>query len=129
MPKFPTDVADIPIFFEGVEELFYSFQVPAELQSKLLLPYLSDKVKSLLLRLEQSKEEKYTDMKLCLLNELILTPVQFKKRFDRAMRNRDETCTMFCSRLKNLLTYYSNSRKVAEDCKKLFSLLVADKIR
>jgi hypothetical protein len=35
MPKFPTDVADIPIFFEGVEKLFNSFKVPAELQSKL----------------------------------------------------------------------------------------------
>jgi hypothetical protein len=45
MPKFPTDVADIPIFFNGVEKLFNSFQVPAELQSKLLLPYLSDKAK------------------------------------------------------------------------------------
>jgi hypothetical protein len=93
------------------------------------LPYLSDKAKSLLLRLEQSKQEKYTDVKLFLLNELKLTPVQFKERFDRAMRNRDETCTMFCSRLKNLLTYYCNSRKVAEDFKKLFSLLVADKIK
>jgi hypothetical protein len=46
------------------------------------------------------------------------------------MRNRDETCMMFCSRQKkNPLTYYCKSRKVEEDFKKLFSLLVADKIK
>jgi hypothetical protein len=129
MPKFPTDVADVPIFFEGVEKLFDSFIVPEELRSKLLLPYLSDRAKSLLLRLEQSKQEKYDEVKLFLLNELKLTPIQFKERFDRAMRNRDETCTMFCSRLKNFLTYYCNSRKVEENFKKLFSLLIADKIK
>jgi hypothetical protein len=56
MPKFPTDAADIPVYFEGVEKLYSSFEVPAALQAKLLLPYLSDKAKSLLLRLEQSKQ-------------------------------------------------------------------------
>ena len=129
MPKFPTDVADIPIFFEGIDNLFDSFEVPEALQAKLLLPYLSDRAKSLLLRLEHTKQEKYDDVKAFLLNELKLTPVQFKERFDRAVRNRDETCTMFCSRLKNLLTYYCNSRKVEENFKSLFSLLVADKIK
>jgi type I restriction-modification system DNA methylase subunit len=52
MPKFPNDVADTPIFFEGVEKLLASFSVPTELQSKSLLPYLNDKVKSMLLRLD-----------------------------------------------------------------------------
>ena len=55
--------------------------------------------------------------------------MQFKERFDRAARNKDETCTMFCSRLKNLLTYYCNSRQVKESYKTLFSLLIADKIK
>ena len=129
MPRFPNDVADVPIFFEGVEKLFKSFEVPDSLQSKLLLPYLSDKAKSLLLRLEQSKQDKYSDVKEFLINELKLTPVQFKERFDRAVRNKDETYSMFCSRLKNLLTYYCNSRQVKENFKTLFSLLVADKIK
>ena len=63
MPRFPNDVADVPIFFEGVEKLFISFEVPDSLQSKLLLPYLSDKANSLLLLLEQSKQDKYSDVK------------------------------------------------------------------
>jgi hypothetical protein len=52
MPRFLNAVAAVSTFFEGVEKLFESFEVPEPLQSKLLLPYLSDKVKSLLLRVE-----------------------------------------------------------------------------
>jgi hypothetical protein len=128
MPRFPTDVADIPIYFEGIEKLFISFEVPSNLRAKLLLPYLSEKAKSLLLRLEQSKQEKYDDVKTFLLNEFRLTPVQFKDKFERAMRIGDETFTMFCSRLKNLLMYYCRSRQV-DNYDSLFSLLVADKIK
>jgi hypothetical protein len=47
MPKFPSDVANAPIFFAGVEKLFDSISVPGELQSKLLMPYLNKKAKSL----------------------------------------------------------------------------------
>ena len=54
MPKFPSDVADIPVYFDGVEKISISFEVPSNLQAKLLLPYLSEKAKPLLLRLEQS---------------------------------------------------------------------------
>jgi hypothetical protein len=74
------------------------------------LAYVSDKEKSFLLRLEQSKQDEYSDVKELLINELKLMPVQFEERFDRAVRNRDETYTILCSYLKNLLTYYCNSR-------------------
>jgi hypothetical protein len=122
-------MADAPIFFAGVEKLFDSFSVPGELQSKLLMPYLNEKAKSLLLRLDKDKQDVYSEVKKFLLRELKLTPVQFKDRFDRAQRNSDETYTMFCSRLKNLLTYYCQSRSVGNSFDKLFSLCVADKIK
>jgi hypothetical protein len=35
MPRFPSDVADVPMFFEGVEKLFSSFEVPDDLKAKL----------------------------------------------------------------------------------------------
>jgi hypothetical protein len=129
MPKFPSDMADAPILFAGIEKLFDSFSVPGELQSKLLMPYLNEKAKSLLLRLDKDKQDVYSEVKKFLLRELKLTPVQFKDRFDRAQRNNDETYTMFCSRLKNLLTYYCQSRSVGNSFDKLFSLCVADKIK
>jgi hypothetical protein len=71
MPRFPSDVADVPMFFESVEKLFSSFEVPDDLKAKLLLPYLNDEAKSLLLRLEQAKQEKYSEVKAFLLNEFL----------------------------------------------------------
>jgi len=88
MPRFPSDVADVPIFFEGVEKLFQSFEVPEELKSKLLLPYLSDRAKSLLLRLDAAKQDRYSEVKEVLQNEFKLTPIPFKERFDRAVRKQ-----------------------------------------
>jgi hypothetical protein len=129
MPKFPSDMADAPIFFAKVEKLFNSFSVPGELQSKLLMPYLNEKAKSLFMRLDKDKQDVYSKVKKFLLRELKLTPVQIKDRFDRAQRNSDETYTMFCSHLKNLLTYYCQSRSVGDSFDKLFSLCVADKIK
>ena len=76
-----------------------------ELCAKLPLPYLSDKAKSLLLRLDRTKQDVYSKVKIFLFNEFKLTPIQFKNRFDCTVHNGDETYTIFCSRLKNLLTY------------------------
>jgi hypothetical protein len=74
------------MFFEGVDKLFGSFEVPDDLRAKLLLLYLSDEANSLFLRLEQAKREKHSEVKALLLKEFKLTPIQFKERFDRATR-------------------------------------------
>jgi hypothetical protein len=56
-------MADAPIFFAGVEKLFDSFSVPGELLSKLLMPYLNEKAKSLLLHLDKDKQDVYSELK------------------------------------------------------------------
>ena len=71
----------------------------------------------------------YGEVKEFLLNEFKLSPAQFKDRFERAVRNSDETYIMFCSHLKNMLTYYFRSRHVNEEYETMFSLLVADKMK
>ena len=58
-----------------------------------------------------------------------LTALQFKKRFKRATKNKKDPYTLFCSRLRNLLTYYCNGRQVKHGFETLFSLLMADKIK
>jgi hypothetical protein len=63
MPKFLSDMVDAPIFFAGLEKLFDSISVPGELQSKQLMPYLNEKAKSLLLRLDKDKQDVYSVMK------------------------------------------------------------------
>jgi len=90
MPKFPTDAADIPTYFEGLEKLYSSFEVPSSLQAKLLLPYLSGKAKSLLLRLEQSKQGVYIEVKSsCSMNSNSRRSCS-KENSNEHVRNNDE---------------------------------------
>ena len=58
-----------------------------------------------------------------------LTPVQFKDRFERAVRNSDKTFTIFCSRLKNMFAYYFRSRHVNDNYETLLSIIVAAKMK
>ena len=90
---------------------------------------MSERARSLLLRLDQQRQDNYGEVKTLLLNEFLLTPFQFKSRFDNAKRLNDETWTLYCTRLHNLLEYYCHSRTVERDFDRLCSLLVADRIK
>jgi hypothetical protein len=90
-PKFPADNADIPMFFESFEKVLSSTEAPEALHAKLLIPHLSQRARSLLLRLDQTRQNDYNEVKNFLLNEFQLTAFQFKTRFDNAKRKGDET--------------------------------------
>jgi hypothetical protein len=85
------------------------------LHANLLIPHLSERARSLLLRLDQTRQNDYDEVKKFLLSEFQLTAFQFKTRFDNAKRKGDEAWTLFCARLKNLLEYYCRSRDVADE--------------
>jgi hypothetical protein len=101
-PKFPADNADIPVFFESFEKVLSSTEAPETLHGKLLISHLSERARSILLRLDQTRQNDYNEVMNFLLNEFQLTAFQFNSRFDNAKRKGDETWTLFCARLKNL---------------------------
>ncbi len=49
--KMSEDAAEAPLFFEGIENLFKMYEIPADLQSKLLLPLLNSKARIVTARL------------------------------------------------------------------------------
>jgi len=124
----PTDVGKIPQYFENVEHLFGIYEVPADLRSKLLIPRLSERAKSLIGRLEAKSLDNYDEMKKFLLGEFKLTAMAYKMRFDKASKRFDETHVLFASRLHNELRYYLSSRGV-DNFKKLCNLLASDKLK
>ena len=63
LPKIPTDVRQIPQYFENVEHLFDICEVPADLRSKLLITHLSERAKSLIGRLDVGSLDNYDEMK------------------------------------------------------------------
>jgi len=84
LPTMPTDVGQIPQFFENIENLFDIYEVPADLRSKLLIPHLSEQAKSLIGKLGAKSLDNYEEMKRFLLGEFKLTAMEYKTRFDKA---------------------------------------------
>ena len=107
----PSDASEIPKFFESLEAMFRTFEVPEDLQAKLLLPFLSVKAKMFISRLCAHKLENYQNVRDSILSEFKLTPREYKLRFDTATKRPDETYTFFAARVRNNLRYYLRSRE------------------
>jgi len=106
LPTMPTDVGQIPQFFRKYRAnkiLFDIYEVPADLRSKLLIPHLSERAKSLIGRLEVKSLDNYDEMKRFLLGEFKVTVMEYKTRFDKDSKRSDETHVLFASRLHNEL--------------------------
>ena len=125
----PNEPSEIPQFFESIEAIFRTFEVPEDLQPKLLLPFLSVKAKSLISRLSATKLDNYNFVRDFLLSEFKLTPREYKLKFDTATKCSDETYIYFAARLRNNLRYYLRSRDCMDDFDSLFALLVSDKLK
>ena len=129
LPPMPTEIAELPQFFDTVEKLYTMYDVPDDLRSKLLIPLLTARAKSVIGRMAAHDMENYDEVKRFLLAEFKLTPKEYKSRFDSAVKNRDETFVLFAARLRNLLMYYLRSRDVGDDFEKLCELIVSDRLK
>jgi len=108
----PSDATEIPQFFESLKAMFRSFEIPADLRAKLLLPFLS---KSLISRFNAEELDDYEGVRDFLLSEFKLTPREYKARFDNATKRPDETFIYFAARIRNNLRYYLRSRDCLDD--------------
>jgi len=48
LPQMPKEIGELPQFFDTVEKLYSIYQVPEDLQAKLLIPLLTDRTKSVI---------------------------------------------------------------------------------
>jgi hypothetical protein len=115
-------------FFEHVERPFVDLEIPANLQVQLLRPHLSERAKILLTRLDTDLCRDYAKVKEYLLHQFELSPRVFVAKFNSITRQTDETMILFSSRLKALLKYYLDSRKV-DTFDRFFALMIADWIK
>ena len=126
--KMSNEPIELIPFFNNVERLFKELAVTPELRVPLLRPYLTDKAKSILVRLDATLASDYDKVKQYLLHEFALTISVYLEKFNSLSRQQDETYVLFCSRLKSLIDYYVDSRS-ATDFDSLISLLVSDRIK
>jgi hypothetical protein len=128
-PDMPTESAELPAFFDSVENLFKLYEIPTDLRSKLLIPRLSGKAKAIVNKFTIKDLDDYEMIKKHLLAEFRLTPRELRSRFTQARKGLDETYALFTARLESSLTYYLRSRNADKDVKKMFDLLIADKLK
>ena len=129
LPRMPVDLAEIPLYFETVENALKSFNVEKGYWVKLLLPLMTYKARAVLNRLSYREHDDYERVKEYILKEFKLTPREYRAKFLEAKKLPDETYTLFNTRLKNLFNYYVHSRDVKQDFNKLCDLMVADRLK
>ena len=100
LPKMGLDPIESPSYFASVENLFSLYEVPPQLQSKLLIPMLNERSKSLLAKLPKERLDKYVEVRDYLLREFKLTAGQYRERFRTAVKSLTETYALFGSRVK-----------------------------
>ena len=127
-PVLPFDSAELPIYLDNVDHLFDMYEVPADLRSKLLLPQLTGKIKSVVSKMSLDELNDYELIKRNILKEFSITSRELHSRFTQATKRRDETFCVFRGRLELLLNHYLRSRQVT-DLDKLVDLLIADKLK
>jgi len=118
----------LPQLFETVEKLYARYEVPAEVQAKILILFLTAQAKSLVNQMTIDDMSTYDKLKEFLLTEYKLTAREYKIRFKTAVKSAGETYTLFAARLRNLLSYYLKSRLV-EDYETLIELLISDRLK
>jgi hypothetical protein len=110
--KMSSDPIELIPFFEHIENLFLDLKVDENIKVKLIRPFLNDRAKALLARMDVTNADKYDLVKNYLLHEFQLSPRVYLERFHIVTRHADETYLLFASRLKGLFDFYVSSRKV-----------------
>jgi len=129
MARMPVEVVHLLTYFKDVEQLFVKFEVPDELKAQLLHPYLNEKAKLLISRMDPTKASDYNAVREMLLREFKLSPAVYLGKFNTDVRKQEETCLMYSARLVAILDAYLKSRRVDRDYDSLTQLLVCDRIK
>ena len=80
--RMPNDPVDLVSYFASVESQFNILEVPANLKAQLLRPYLNDKARQLLNRMDPARASDYNAIKKMLLHEFKLTPATYLEKFN-----------------------------------------------
>ena len=102
LPKMGDEPAEYPEYFESVQDIFRTTQVPKNIQAILVLPKLNDRSRSLLTKIPKQHLNDYVQMKDYLLREFKLTAQQYRDSFWSATKCPEESYKLFGGRVKTL---------------------------
>ena len=123
------DPAEIPGYFDNLENQFATFEVPDDIRAKILLGQLNDKAKALTPRLSRDELDDYDRLKAFILKEFHVSSIKLRDRFFSLTKQAEETYVSLASKLKNTWYYYIRSRGGVDELDKLVSLICADRLK
>ncbi|KAH7941944.1 hypothetical protein HPB49_018687 [Dermacentor silvarum] len=124
----PTNDTMIPAWFKNADSLLRTLQIPEEMQGALILPFLSDTVRTSVISQSLSGTLSYVELKEKVLKELKMTPTEYRRRFLDIKREMDESWSQLAARLETMFCYYLWSREVGS-FEQLQALLIADRLK
>ena len=127
IPKQTNDPIEVVAFFRNVERLFHDFKVPVELQAAIVKPFLTERAKALVAKLDPSKSS-YKDIKEAILREYKVSAPMYREKFNDLVKSDDQTYVMYASSLMSLIDGYIEARKVTE-FDDFRDLLVSDRLK
>ena len=99
------------------------------MRATLVKPYLNDKAKLVVARLDPSLADDYRLLKEAILREFKTTPSYLLNKFQTLTKDSSETFILYGSKLMTLLNYYLDSRSIDKDFTKMLELLVCDRVK
>ena len=78
LPRIPSQNAELPAYFDTVENVFDAYEVRNNLKAKLIFPLLSFRAKSVICRLTDAQMDDYNELKRFLLAHFKLTPRELR---------------------------------------------------
>lgn len=128
LTSMPESEALVPAWFTSVETVFTNFEVPGDVQGPILLTYLNERMRAVIARKGNGQMLDYDELKQTVLNELRLTPGEYKRLFFQARKTDGESWNQFTRRLETLFDHYVVSRKI-KTLEELRSLMIADRLK
>jgi len=128
IPRQTNDPLETVAFFRAVERLFLDYKVPNDLQATIVRPFLSDRSKNLVAKMDPDKSRVYKEVKELILKEYKVSPTMYRDRFNQLSKSEDQTYVMFASSLRTTLDGYIEARKV-DDINHMKDLMLSDRIK
>ncbi|XP_042144451.1 uncharacterized protein LOC121834757 [Ixodes scapularis] len=118
----------VPAWFKGAETMLASCEVAQDLHGALILSFLNEKASAVVANRAEGRVLQYKELRDIILDELRMTPDEYKWRFHVARKQEEESWAQFSTELNTMFGYYMESRK-AETLDDLRQLIISDRLK
>ena len=126
--KAPSQDTEMCTWLDGVKSTMIQLKVPENIRGKLLLPFLNERAKLLVVKMPEGTIDNWDEFTKTLITGFQQTTSQLLRTLNNAQRKPNESFKNFSFRLEAMYRHYLNSRKVT-NFNDIVELLISDRIK